>query len=103
MKADVGPKPEEHNIESGHEDLELSMSDTPGSQTHLNLTSDYSSVRLNNCNVEERRLSAKGEDPLEGPSWRFQSVGTSTRRERRNSKPLHSSQSNKKVITIKPV
>jgi hypothetical protein len=116
VKADADRKPEEHNIESGHEDLELSMSDTTESQTQLNFTAeigtlDYSSVRLNNCNVEERCLSAKeeflnriqNEDPLEGPSWHFQSVGTPTRSKRRNSKPLRSSQSYKKVITIKPV
>ncbi|XP_023716028.1 uncharacterized protein LOC111869062 isoform X2 [Cryptotermes secundus] len=109
VKADAGPKPEEHKIENGHKDLELSMSDTTENQTQLNFTAeigtlDYSSVLLNDCNVEEKRLSAKedflnriqNEDPLEGPSWHYQSVVSPTRRKRKNSKPLHSSQSNKK-------
>lgn len=116
MKADAGPKPEEHKTENGHKDLELSMSDTTENQTQLNFTAeigtlDYSSVLLNDCNVEEKRLSAKedflnriqNEDPLEGPSWHYQSVVSPTRRKRKNSKPLHSSQSNKKVITVKPM
>jgi hypothetical protein len=115
VKSGADTKPEQHNSESGHEDLELSMSDQTESQTQLNFTAeigtlDYTSVCVNDFHVEGRSLSAKEdflnriqrEDPLEGSSWHFQSVGTPTRRKRINSKSLYSCQSSKKVVTVNP-
>lgn len=104
-----------HNSESGHEDLELSILDTSvESHTELNFTAgigtmNYTALPLNNCNMEGSCLSPKAEflnrikneDPLEGPSWRFESDGTPTGRRKVRSRSFHSHHSIKKVNTVK--
>jgi hypothetical protein len=113
--ASAHPETKERNSEDGNKYLEINMLDTSiENQTQLNFTAgigtmDYSAVSLNNSDVQGSRLSAKeeflnriqNEDPLEGPSWRFQSDSTPTGRKGTKSKPVISYQFIKKVITVK--
>lgn len=116
MGASTYPETKAHNNEDGNEDLGINVLDTSiENQTQLNFTAgigtmDYSVVSLNNSDVQGSYLSAKeeflnrirNEDPLEGPSWRFQSDGTPTGRKRTKSKPFCSHQSTEEVITVEP-
>jgi hypothetical protein len=102
--------------EDRNKDLEISILDASiENQTQLNFTAgigsmDYSPVSLNDSDGQGHYLSAKeeflnriqNEDPLEGPSWRFQNYDTPVGRKRTKSKPC-SRQPTKMVITVKPV
>jgi len=114
VHAVIHPESKEKSSEGGNEDLEISMLNTSlENQTHLNFTAgigtlDYTAIPLNNGDTEVRVLTPKeeflkriqSEDPLEGASWHYQNVVTSTGRKRK-SQPFCAQKSATKVSTVK--